>query len=248
MHLRYVAFYLRARDLIIPGLVTLAAATRAGADRVNVFDHAQELPGGLAAVPCSDRPDQARSALTAAAEDLGELFANADRMDVIVDVGRLRSDSLAMPLVREADVVLMVSARTAEQLQPSARRMTALRPEAAHLGWVLVGDGPHTPAEVESAYGFPIVAAIPHDPRAARALEGAAPTRRLRRTPLVRAAATLASNLSGWLHPTGTPSVAPTVDEEISTVGAEAPTLTELARQTLDVFADPDESSVEPAS
>lgn len=222
-----------------PGLVTMAAATRAGAGAAAVFDHAQELPGGLAAVPCPDHPDQARAALDAAADGLAELLTNAPGLDVIVDVGRLHGDSPAMSLVRAADIVLMVSSRGAESLQPSARRMSTLEPETAALGWVLVGDGPHTAEEIQGAYGFPVVARIPTDVRAARALEGTGPTRRLRRTPLVRAAATLATNLDGLLNPNT--DAAPT-----SAAGPD-PDRTDRARDDLpDVFADRDDQTVEP--
>ena len=125
-----------------PGLVTLAAAVRGGIDSSTLFDHAQELPGGLGAVVCPDSANQVHAALSASGHELGLFLAGLDDVDVIADVGRLSPTSPALSFVAAARSVLMVARPSVEELQPAARRLSALASRFKSVGWVLVGDGP----------------------------------------------------------------------------------------------------------
>ena len=195
------ALAIRYRLPTEPGLVTLAAAARAGLSDDELWRHAAELPGGLAAVLCPDGPEQVHSALAAAGGALGRHLSARRDLDVIADLGRLHPGSPAVELAAEATAVLMVARPTAEQLQPAAQRMLALRPRIKNLGWLLIGEKPHGPTEVESTFGFPVVGVLADDRRSVEAIEGGAVTRRVRRHPFVRSAATVASTLGTWLSP-----------------------------------------------
>ncbi|MEM7272976.1 MAG: hypothetical protein AAF547_07865 [Actinomycetota bacterium] len=193
---------IRYRLPVEPGLLTLAAAVRGGLDGSDgLWRHAQELPGGLPVVVCPDGPEQVNAALAAGGAQLGRFLNGLRDVDVMCDVGRLAPDSPILPFVAEASAVLMMARPTAEQLQPAARRMLMLRPLVANLGWVLVGQKPYGPLDVEQTYGFPVVGVMADDPRSVAGLERGVMTKRLRRQPFIRSARTLADTLSTWLAP-----------------------------------------------
>ncbi|MEM7325688.1 MAG: hypothetical protein AAF531_21555, partial [Actinomycetota bacterium] len=193
---------IRYRLPVEPGLLTLAAAVRGGLDSSDgLWRHTQELPGGLPVIVCPDGPEQVHAAMAAGGAQLGRFLNGLRDVDVMCDVGRLAPDSPALPFVAEASAVLMVARPTAEQLQPSARRMLMLRPLLANIGWVLVGQKPYGPADVEATYDFPVVGVMADDPRSVQLLERGTVSKRLRRQPFIRSATTLATTLSTWLAP-----------------------------------------------
>ncbi len=178
-----------------PGLVSLAAAARRGSDPELVWEHCHELADGTAVLAGPGSADQARSALgmlTGLLGRLGELSA-----DVLVDCGRLAGAS-PNPVLSTADqVVLAVRPRLADlhalasflETNPILRQDPCL---------VLVGDGPYPDQEVAEALGVEVAARLPWDPEAATSLVSVpASARELRVAPLVRAARTLADQLSG---------------------------------------------------
>jgi MinD-like ATPase involved in chromosome partitioning or flagellar assembly len=184
-----------------PGLLTLAAAARAGLTSADLWRHTRELPGGLPVIVCPDGPEQVNAAMAASGARLGRFLSELRDVDVICDVGRLAPESPALAFVAEASALLMVARPTAEQLQPAARRMIMLKEQVANVGWVLVGDKPYGPAEVEATYDFPVVGVMADDPRSVASFESGVVTKRLRRHPFIRSATTLATTLSQWLAP-----------------------------------------------
>ena len=193
-----------------PGLLTLAAAARAGLTSADLWRHSRELPGGLPVIVCPDGPEQVNAAMAASGAQLGRFLSELRDVDVICDVGRLAPESPALAFVAEASALLMVARPTAEQLQPAARRMIMLRQHVTNIGWVLIGEKPYGPAEVEQTYDFPVVGVIADDPRSVASFESGVVTKRLRRHPFVRSATTLANTLSQWLSPiTEAPAVTP---------------------------------------
>ena len=180
-------------------LITLAVAARAGLADDTLADHTQELPGGLAAILAPDGPSQVAAALEASGSSIASWLADQPNLDTMADLGRLTDASL--PFASAADVLLMVARPDAEHLQPTARRMADLAGRVRRVGWVLIGNGPHTAEEVAETYGCPVVAVLPHDARSAGAITTGAGTRRLTRSPLVRAASSTAHQLHAWLHP-----------------------------------------------
>jgi len=179
-----------------PGLLTLAAAVRAGIDSDDVWDHAQTLPGGMPAIIGPDRPDQVSAALTATSQLLGSVLTNMDGVDVIADVGRVSANSPTTELLDEADLVLMVARPEAEQLQPAAQRLLSLGLASDRVGWVLIGDRPHHATEVEATFGVPVAGVLADDRRGAAALARGAAPGTLRRSALARTASALASSIA----------------------------------------------------
>lgn len=184
-----------------PGLLSLAAAGRHGVNRGDLWSHTQEIPGGLAAIVAPDRPDQATAALTTSGSSLGPWLESLPGVDVIADVGRFSPSSPAQTFAAAADLILMVARPTAEQIQPAAERLKALQLRTRSVGWCLIGSKPHSPEEIEDVHGIPVLGVIADDARGATALETGGHPKRLRRSPLVRSASTLAASLSSWLHP-----------------------------------------------
>lgn len=191
-----------------PGLLTLAAAGRHGLQRDEVWEHAQQLPGGLGIIPCPDIPGKSAALLQSSGSEIGSWLANRPDLDVIVDCGRLGPSSPAVNVAVEADLLLMVARPTAEQLQPAAERMFVLQTRVPQVAWLLVGEEPHTVAEIEDTYGLPVAGVLASDPRGAKAMTTGATPKRIRRSALVRSAAGVAEVLHAWLHPDGSPVAA----------------------------------------
>lgn len=186
-----------------PGLVTLAVAVRTGLKDRAMWEHAQELPGGLAAIVGPDSPDRATSVLSTAGPALARWLAAVDNLDVFVDVGRLDPGGTASTFVRAADLALMVARPTAEQLQPAAQRMRALSVEQPRLAWLLIGNKPYSAHEVEATFGYAVAGVIADDRRGAHALEHGAQAHRVRRSGLARSATGVAESLVVNLNASG---------------------------------------------
>jgi hypothetical protein len=174
-----------------PGLVSLAAAGRHGLAPDALWDHSQDLPGGLAVVPALDDPARAAATLRSCGPALAAWLAGLSEVDVIVDAGRIWNP-LTQPLRDHADRVLLVARPSADQLLPAAPTAAA----NANTRWLLVGNAPYRPGEVTAATGVGVAAVFPEDRRAAAALTGAARPRGFARLPLIRAAASLAGELT----------------------------------------------------
>lgn len=187
-----------------PGLMSLAAAGRHGINRGDLWEHTQQIPGGLAVVVGPDRPEQATAALQTSGATLGPWLQSLPDVDVIADVGRLSPSSPAMAFASAADLVLMVARPTAEQIQPAAAQLQQISQRTPNVGWCLIGSKPYSPEEIEAVHGFSVVGTIADDPRGAKALETGAHPSRARRSALVRSATTFAASLASWLHPHGT--------------------------------------------
>lgn len=178
------------------GLVNLAMAHRAGQDLT------QALPGVLMRLPGSavDLVPGVRShtqaASTAAlweplAAALGEL--DAAGTDVIVDAGRLGLAGAPLPLLRSADVALLVMRTNLPALAGARSWVKALSEEATGAGvsgpgLLLVGEGhPYTGREITGVLGRPVVASLAWDPVSAETFHlGHAPGRRFEHAALAR--------------------------------------------------------------
>lgn len=179
-----------------PGLLSLAAASRHGLGREDLLSHAQELPGGLAAVVAPERADRAAAVLSTSGGALGAWLAALPDVDVIVDCGRLHGASPALTLAGHADAVFFVSRPVAEQIQPAVERLKSLGGNVETIGWVLIGERPYSAAEVSAATGIPVAAVLADDPRTAHALTNGECSQRVRRSSLVRTASAFAARLA----------------------------------------------------
>lgn len=196
-----------------PGLLSLAAAGRHGINRGDLWSHTQEIPGGLPVVVAPDRPDQATAALTTSGATLGPWLQSLPDVDVIADVGRFSPSSPAQTFAATADLVVMVARPNAEQIQPGAERLKALQMRTPNVGWCLIGSKPYSAEEIEAVHGIQVLGSIADDPRGANALETGASPVRVRRSALVRSAATFAASLAQWLHPEPDDRIASTEPE-----------------------------------
>lgn len=176
-----------------PGLLSLAAAARRSDDPSVVWQHAQALPGGLAVVAAPPDADRARAALStlvgdpAAGVGILRAAANAPDTAVIADCGRIDAGSPAMPIVRLADAMILLTRARAEDLAHLARRLPAIGRWAPRPAMLLVGEG-YSAAEVVRELGVPPLGRLPDDPLGAAVLCGRPSALRLRRSGPVHSA------------------------------------------------------------
>ncbi|MEV6602776.1 chromosome partitioning protein [Kutzneria sp. NPDC051319] len=160
-----------------PGLVSLAAAARRSADPALVWQHAQGLPGGLPVVAAPPDADRARGALSALTQNPAfgpgvlRAAANLPNSVMIVDCGRMDAGSPAMPIVRAADAMILLTGAHADDLAHLARRLPAIGRWSAHPVMLLVGDG-YSPADVASELDVLPLGRVPDDPHGAAVLCG----------------------------------------------------------------------------
>lgn len=180
-----------------PGLSSLAAVARRGLDRETVWRHTQQLPGGTPVLVGPASPDEALAVLRDLAGTLAEWSSGELEIDVIVDCGRIGSGPVGHELLARADVTLVATRPKVDQLRVMAHQLASLRMSAANVRLLLIGDRPYGAAEVASTIHAEVAGMIAWDPRTAAILEGGAGSARdLRRSPLVRSAATLAAQLA----------------------------------------------------
>jgi hypothetical protein len=196
-----------------PSLVTLAAAARRSSDPEAIWAHCHQLPGGAAVLAAPASASQVRSSagmLGGLLGRLGELDA-----DVLVDAGRIDPGSVdpatALPgIIGGAGRAVLTARPGLADLQSLATFVeTRAGPDStlrAALALVLVGDGGYPDAEITEALGVDVLGRIPWDPQAAELLTMTpASDRRLRLSPLVRAARSLAETLADEMAPVPVP-------------------------------------------
>lgn len=185
---------------LTPGLVSLAAAARHSIDPDLVFEHAQQLPGGLLVVAGPVRADQAHAALAAVCGADGHAgvlggFTGRGGVVAIVDCGRLDRDPVTAGVIAAADQLLLLARPHADQLAHLAARAAQVAAGPARTRLLLVGPG-YPAGEVTGEVGLAVLAHVPHDPRTAAALSGRAARRPRPRARLARAATRIAAELA----------------------------------------------------
>ncbi|MBK0868720.1 chromosome partitioning protein [Saccharopolyspora sp. HNM0986] len=180
-----------------PGVVSLAAAARRQSSAELLAEHCQRLPGGLRVVVGPVAAEQARAALgVLTTRGLRALRAAARSPEsaVLVDVGRLDAASPALPLVRGADALMVMTRPRADELSHVATLLESVSTWTRTPGLVLIGDG-YSRAEVERELGVPVMASLPDDPQGAAVLCGQPRGRTPDRSALGRTAARLGRTL-----------------------------------------------------
>ncbi|RSD13632.1 chromosome partitioning protein [Amycolatopsis eburnea] len=183
-----------------PGLVSWAAAARGrgGADPSLLVQHAQSLLGGLRVVSGPVGAEQARAALAVLASGVSSpLRRAADQPDtvVIADCGRVDPGSPALPIVRGADAMLLLSRPRDDELAHVALKLQAAQQWSRRPCLVLVGDGYPT-AEVSQTLQIPVMGRVPADTKGAAMFSGQGTGwRGADKSALGRAAAAIAVNL-----------------------------------------------------
>lgn len=203
-----------------PGLVSLTAVARRGVDLDLVRRHTQQLPGGVPVLVAPPSATQAQAVIGDFASVMAGWSAR-ERIDVIVDCGRLTGFTPTVDLMRNAAATLVLSRPTADQLRPAVHQLRILETSGVGASLLLVGDDPYGPDEVASAMDIAVAGTIAWDPPTAEALTGEATRGRgLRRSLLVRSAASLVDRLLADRSPASTreSDIAPQAEvvEEVS--------------------------------
>ncbi|WP_433328999.1 hypothetical protein [Spirillospora sp. CA-294931] len=107
------------------GLLSLAATARRGLRPDQVAEHCQRLVGGLDVLVGITSAEQAQG-MTWLWGPLGRAFAGLGQVDVIADCGRLGAGTPLLDLMREADLVVLVTRATLEQVAHLRERVGAL--------------------------------------------------------------------------------------------------------------------------
>ncbi|WP_067454218.1 hypothetical protein [Actinomadura macra] len=110
------------------GLLSLAATARRGLRPEQVAEHCQRLVGGLDVLVGITNAEQAQ-AMTWLWGPLGRAFTGLGTVDVIADCGRLGADTPLTELLREADLVVLLTRATLEQVAHLRERVAALTAE-----------------------------------------------------------------------------------------------------------------------
>jgi MinD-like ATPase involved in chromosome partitioning or flagellar assembly len=177
-----------------PGLVTLAAACRHPDVHLDLNPHARPIPNGGSAVVAPGTPSHAAAALRAIATRMSDAGGTDDV--AVIDCGRLATSSPTLPMIGGAVWLVVLVRPTVAGVSAVVAQAAWLRSlGAANTGLVVQGERPNDAAAVERATGLPVVAVAPMDVRGAEAAYGALPQRAERRTPLGRAARSLADTL-----------------------------------------------------
>jgi len=178
------------------GLVNLAMAHRAGEDLTDALPGVLlRLPGSTVDLVAGVRSHAQAASVTSLWDPLAVALGALDRAgtDVIVDAGRLDLTGAPLPLVRAADVALLVTRTSLPALAGARSWAKTLTDDTAAgassgPGLLLIGEGhPYTTREITGVLGLPVVASLAWDPVSAETFHlGTAPGRRFEQAALAR--------------------------------------------------------------
>lgn len=190
------------------GLLSLAATARRGLRPEQIAEHCQQLVGGLDVLVGITGSEQAQG-MTWLWGPLGRAFAGLAPVDVLADCGRLGAGTPLLDLVREADLVVLLTRATLEQVAHLRERVIALAKELRNgppIGIVVLADPRDfrgSIAEVDriianSQLPATVLGGLALDPKGAEMLRGQWGGR-LDRSLLIRSAREVAGGLLGRL-------------------------------------------------
>lgn len=179
------------------GLIGLALAERHGQwSEAAVWAQTMPLTEGRHLLPGLNDSAQAAS-LNPLWPRLATTFTGLERggVDVIIDAGRLGTTYAPLPLLRQADVVLLVTRSNLPAIAGARARLNTLRTDLTEhgtgpdgLALLVVGEGqPYSANEISQALQTPVAASLAWDPLAADVYAyGATPHRRHENSALLR--------------------------------------------------------------
>lgn len=179
-----------------PGLVTLAAVARRGLAAEMVADQLRTVGPGVPVL--FGPPDAARAtaALAALGPALGRALAGLEG-HVMADCGRWSPASPAAEILEAASATVVVLRAEPDQVAHVHAALPALRSRSAEVVAVVVSGRRRPPVDqVARVLGVEVIGVVEHDPDAAAGLPRAASAPAVRRTPLVRSAATVLDTLA----------------------------------------------------
>lgn len=199
------------------GIYHLAAADRVGVDALahafarhrwpmGTDGHRKLLPGltdPTQAAALSRTWGTLSDVIHVLADDAGhDVFIDAGRL--LLESGRLHPSLTPAPLLRHADIALLVVRGTEQSLTLARHLIAPLRAELDERGTgydalalLLIEQGPYRAHQVAEALGTPVLAALPWDQGAATYLTygGDRPPRGYHRSPLLRHARSATENI-----------------------------------------------------
>jgi hypothetical protein len=152
----------RHRLSLEPGLTELAGAARLGIDPADVVRYGQPLRSGVRVVVAHPSSERTTAALRASAGHISTALSSLIDLDTIIDIGRARPGSPALPLVEASSVCVLVVRPRADELVVLLHRIELLE-QLAPLALVLVGSEPYGVAEVEESTGLSVLGVVPDD-------------------------------------------------------------------------------------
>ncbi|MCO1575875.1 chromosome partitioning protein [Crossiella sp. SN42] len=158
-----------------PGLVGVAAALRRTDDPALLHRHAHRFPGGLPVVLAPPTAEQASAALHVVADRGAILLRRAAAQPaavVIVDCGRVEPGSVTLPILRAADVMVLLARPSSAELARLALMLPVVSRWSPRPRLILLGPG-YRPEHVRATLGIPVLATVPHDDKGASVLNGA---------------------------------------------------------------------------
>lgn len=191
------------------GLLSLGAAVRRGSTEVQLGDHVQMLAGGLEVIVGVTSPSQVQG-LGPAWQHLARLFREVPGRDVIADCGRLMPGSATVPVLQNADALLLVARPTVEGLSHLRERIRGFSEvlslgtyDATPVGVALIASyrDTHVVSEVQGILDrarlpAAVLGILAEDVKAAEAVR-TGDGRKARSSLLLRSAADLAERLRG---------------------------------------------------
>ena len=185
-----------------PGLASMAADVRHGATLGRLESHVQRVPGGPPMLLLPSAPGYARAVLRCVGARLAERDAPIacggaaeEGSPVVADVGRLSAESMALPLVFEAAVVVVVTKPTLEGVDAVAVRLAELAELRSRVGLVTVGEGPYPGEDLAALLSVTHLGRLPDHGPAIRSVWAAGSRRSAPCGPFHRSVARLAEQL-----------------------------------------------------
>lgn len=182
-----LAGYLQGQAAHDRGLVELAVANRVGNLNAAIATVAMPLPGSHASFVPGVRSHQQAASLTNLWEPLTGVLRGLEQQgqDAIVDAGRIGVAHAAEPLVRSADLALLVVRSDLPAIAGARSWAKAIRDQLVaagteeNLGLLVVGPGrPYSSREIRGVLGLPVVAELPWEPEHAAVLSAGAPAKK----------------------------------------------------------------------
>jgi MinD-like ATPase involved in chromosome partitioning or flagellar assembly len=201
-----------------PGLASLAAAGRRRLDAELVEKHCQRV-GGVDIVAAPAGASSARAALKVLDGGFVQALKEQPERVVICDAGRLDASSIALDLVKAADMVLVLTRCVFADLAHLAEEQSWWRGLGPPVALVLSEAAGaerrerYPAAEISSALDFEVLGSVAWDPKGVAALFGH--RREVRRSALVQSAHSLVAALVQRL-----PGAVPARTEVVQTIGA----------------------------
>lgn len=205
-----VSYYFEKRIPYDPGLISLAAAARRGEPPPDILlQHSVELPAGVRAWLAPPSADQASGALMGLSLRLSSAFARMPGV-VFADAGRWDARQPSSDRLRNSEMTVLVLRPTVSGVEHARAALNSLSTMTTRVSLLLIGNKPYSAEEVASALNVDVLGSLEFDPRGAQLIASGAEHRAIRRTALVRNAATLVDQIRVRLQ-----GVAPVVPSSV---------------------------------